>query len=244
MAESLKVTLDTPMSTPQEPGAGLSGLNRDQIRAMRRSYGEVGLSEADVPADPIALFKSWLEEASQNPVIVEANAMILSTVDGDGPQSRTVLLKDVSTAGFSFFTNYESKKGQALAKNSKVSLLFPWYAMERQVIVQGSAEKVSAAESADYFAARPWSSQIGAWASSQSRDLESREHLQARYDEFAEMYPEGGPVPTPPHWGGYLVTPVAIEFWQGRYSRLHDRLLFTALSSGLASHWHLSRLHP
>ena len=250
MAEWLKVTLDTPMSTTQEPIQEISGLNRDQIRAMRRSYGEIGLSEADVPADPITLFKSWLDEASQNPVTVEANAMILSTVEGDGPRSRTVLLKDVSQGGFSFFTNYESKKAQAIAKNSRVSLLFPWYAMERQVIVQGSAQKVSAEESADYFAARPWSSQIGAWASSQSQDLPSREHLQARYDEFAGRYPEGGAVPTPPHWGGYLVTPTAIEFWQGRYSRLHDRLLFTASNSGLtsgsglASHWQLSRLHP
>lgn len=232
------------MSTTQEPSAGINGLNRDQIRAMRRSYGEIGLSEADVPADPITLFKSWLEEASQNPVTVEANAMILSTVDGEVPQSRTVLLKDVSQVGFSFFTNYESRKALAIAKNSRVSLLFPWYAMERQVIVQGSAEKVSAEESTDYFAARPWSSQIGAWASSQSRDLESREHLQALYNEFAGRYPEGGTVPTPPHWGGYLVTPTAIEFWQGRYSRLHDRLLFTAPSSGQTSKWQLSRLHP
>ena len=112
--------------------------------------------------------------------------------------------------------------------------------MERQVIVKGIATKVSADVTHDYFSTRPWSSQIGAWASSQSRDLESREHLQARFDEFAAKYPEGSTVPTPPHWGGYLVTPISLEFWQGRYSRLHDRLIFATSGDG----WNLSRLHP
>lgn len=225
------------MSTPADPSLGL---NRDQIRAMRRSYGEVGLAESDVAADPVTQFQLWLSEAAQNPVIVEANAMVLSTVDEVGPQSRTVLLKDVGADGFSFFTNYDSNKARAIAQNPQVSLLFPWYAMERQVIVRGSAEKVSEQASADYFATRPWGSQIGAWASSQSHDLESRAHLQARYDEFAEKYPEGTTVPLPPHWGGYLVTPRSIEFWQGRYSRLHDRLLYKATASG----WKITRLHP
>jgi pyridoxamine 5'-phosphate oxidase len=240
MAELLKVTLDTPMSTSQEPAADVSALNRDQIRAMRRSYGEAGLSEVDLPSDPLVLFRRWLGEAAANPVIVEANAMVLSTVDEMGPASRTVLLKDVSNEGFSFFTNYDSNKGRAIAANPRVSLLFPWYAMERQVIVRGGAVKVSAEASADYFAARPWSSQIGAWASSQSQDLESREHLQARFDELAAKYPEGTTVPTPSHWGGYLVAPTSVEFWQGRYSRLHDRLIFNALGEG----WKVSRLHP
>ena len=229
------------MSTSEGSGGGLTS---DEIRAMRRSYGEVGLTEADLPQDPITLFRSWLEQAAQNPVTVEANAMVLSTVDETGPQSRTVLLKDVSQLGFSFFTNYESRKGRAIAGNPKVSLLFPWYAMERQVIVRGSAKKVSSGESADYFADRPWSSQIGAWASSQSLEVESRGHLQASYEKFAEKYPEGGPVPTPPHWGGYLVTPTSIEFWQGRYSRLHDRLLYTVDGASAALGWHLSRLQP
>ena len=217
-----------------------AALNRDEIRAMRRSYGELGLVEAEVAADPLIQFQRWLEEASRNPVVVEANAMVLSTVGDAGPQSRTVLLKDVSGDGFSFFTNYESNKARAIAKNPQVSLLFPWYPMERQVIVQGSAEKVSQEASADYFATRPWGSQIGAWASSQSRDLESREHLQARFEEFSSKYPEGEPVPMPPHWGGYIVAPRSIEFWQGRYSRLHDRLLYTRSKAS----WQLSRLHP
>ncbi len=231
------MTLDTPMSTPREPG---SGLNRDEIRAMRRSYGELGLAEGDLAEDPITQFRNWLAEAALNPVIVEANAMVLSTVDAQGPQSRTVLLKDVTALGFSFFTNYESNKGRAIAANPNVSLLFPWYAMERQVIIRGIAEKVPASASSEYFATRPWSSQIGAWASSQSQDLESREHLQDRFDEFAAKFPQGSAVPMPPHWGGYLVSPRSIEFWQGRYSRLHDRLIFTSTGSG----WQLARLHP
>jgi len=231
------VTLDTPMSTPREPGSGLS---RDEIRAMRRSYGELGLAEGDLAEDPITQFRNWLAEAALNPVIVEANAMVLSTVDAQGPQSRTVLLKDVTALGFSFFTNYESNKGRAIAANPNVSLLFPWYAMERQVIIRGIAEKVPASASSEYFATRPWSSQIGAWASSQSQDLESREHLQDRFDEFAAKFPQGSAVPMPPHWGGYLVSPRSIEFWQGRYSRLHDRLIFTSTGSG----WQLARLHP
>ncbi len=225
------------MSTPLDSN---SSLGRDAIRAMRRSYGEKGLAEEDLAADPIIQFRNWLAEAALNSVIVEANAMVLSTVGEDGPQSRTVLLKDVSDLGFSFFTNYESNKGRAIAANPNVSLLFPWYAMERQVIIRGVAAQVSTEASSEYFATRPWSSQIGAWASSQSQDLESREHLQNRFDEFAEKFPEGNPVPMPAHWGGYLVTPRSIEFWQGRYSRLHDRLIFTASGSD----WQLARLHP
>ena len=216
------------------------GVNRDQIRAMRRSYGEKGLSEAEVSPNPLVQFQSWLGEAAQNLVIVEPNAMVLSTMDSYGPQSRTVLLKDVSDAGFSFFTNYESSKAKAIEFNSRVSLLFPWYAMERQVIIRGHAEKLGTAASAEYFATRPWSSQIGAWASSQSRDLESRVVLENRYKELARKFPEGMEVPVPPHWGGYLVSPHSIEFWQGRYSRLHDRLIYTTSPAG----WQLSRLHP
>ena len=215
-------------------------LNRDEIRAMRRSYGEIGLSESDVDLDPLVQFEKWLHEAAQNPVVVEPNAMVLSTVDSYGPQSRTVLLKDVSSAGFSFFTNYESNKARAIDFNPHVSILFPWYALERQVIVRGRASKIATEASADYFATRPWSSQVGAWASSQSRDLESRAVLQERYDAFAKKFPEGTVVPMPEHWGGYLILPHSIEFWQGRYSRLHDRLIYTTSPSG----WQLSRLHP
>ena len=215
-------------------------IDREAIHAMRRSYGESGLHESDALRDPIKQFQSWLEEAAKNAVIVEANAMVLSTIADGKPASRTVLMKDVSEEGFSFFTNYESAKAQQIGINPQVSLLFPWYAMERQVIINGTAKKVAEEITNEYFASRPWGSQIGAWASSQSEDLDSREVLEVRYKEFSEKYPQGSSVPTPPHWGGYLVTPQSIEFWQGRYSRLHDRLKYTRGSDA----WQITRLHP
>ena len=191
---------------------------------MRRSYSE---RELALPNDPIMAFKGWLKEAAALPSIVEANAMVLSTLGpGEIIESRTVLLKDATDIGFTFFTNYNSRKAQAIELNSQVSLLFPWYPMERQVIVQGFASKVSQTESDAYFQTRPWSSQIGAWASQQSAVLNSREELEIRFKGAAEKWPEGSKVPTPPHWGGFLVKPFAIEFWQGRYSRLHDRIRF------------------
>lgn len=225
----MKVTLNTFMDTP---------LNREQISAMRRSYGETGLP--DVDPDPFVQFLIWLDEARKNPYIVEANAMVLSTGGGESLSSRTVLLKDLTADGFSFFTNYESRKASQIAESENVALLFPWYAMERQVQVQGVASKLSSEESDAYFATRPWGSQIGAWASDQSRELDSRETLEARYKEFAERFPEGSTVPRPPHWGGYIVRPTSIELWQGRYSRLHDRIRYIA-SKGA---WETIRLFP
>jgi len=240
------VTLNTPMTSEpdfrNEVSQAVSdgALTTEAIRAMRRSYGEIGLLESDLHPDPIAQFTTWLGEAAENIVIVEANAMVLSTVEENTPVSRTVLLKEVSGAGFTFFTNYESAKARQIAVNPQISLLFPWYPMERQVMVRGVAEKVSQSDSHDYFASRPWGSQIGAWASSQSQNLASREVLEESYAHFANLYPEGLDVPTPPHWGGYLVRPTVIEFWQGRYSRLHDRLRYTLTEGG----WQLGRLHP
>jgi pyridoxamine 5'-phosphate oxidase len=199
-------------------------MDRSEIQSMRRSYSE---RELILSENPIHAFRGWLKDAAELPSIVEANAMVLSTIGSDELiQSRTVLLKDVTEAGFTFFTNYSSRKAQAIELNSQVSLLFPWYPMERQVIVQGFAAKVSQAESDEYFQSRPWSSQVGAWASQQSAELSNREELEIRYKGAAEKWPEGSKVPTPPHWGGYLVTPFSIEFWQGRYSRLHDRIRF------------------
>lgn len=218
-----------------------SSETRADIAAMRRSYGEVGLES--LPDDPFLAFDQWLKAAAENPVIVEANAMVLSTLGaGEVISSRTVLLKDISQGGFTFFTNYNSRKAQAIELNSQVTLLFPWYAMERQVIISGTAEKVDRDESVKYFATRPWSSQIGAWASTQSQVLSSREELATRYEGAAQKWPEGTVVPCPPHWGGYRVTPVSIEFWQGRYSRLHDRLRFERVSA--KSDWALTRFYP
>ena len=173
--------------------------------------------------------------------------MVLSTlgVDSQGADAittRTVLLKDVSQGGFTFFTNYSSRKAQALEINDQVTLLFPWYAMERQVSISGFTEKIERSESEDYFATRPWGSQIGAWASAQSAPLASREELQQRYDGAAEKWPEGTTVPCPPHWGGYRVTPISIEFWQGRYSRLHDRLRYERANT--SSDWEVGRYYP
>ena len=219
----------------------MSEIDREAIRAMRRSYGEVGLE--NLPADPFVAFANWLKEAAEKSIIVEANAMVLSTLgDNEHISTRTVLLKDISGGGFTFFTNYSSRKAQAIELNSQVTLLFPWFAMERQVSISGFAEKISESESLDYFESRPWASQIGAWASTQSAPLSSREELEQRFAGVSEKWPEGSSVPKPPHWGGYRVTPISIEFWQGRYSRLHDRLRYERANSN--AEWEITRYYP
>jgi pyridoxamine 5'-phosphate oxidase len=229
----------------ESPEAKAAGQNRQAISAMRRSYGEVGLTE--LPADPFEAVASWLHEAAANEFVVEANAMVLSTLgtarDGsDAITTRTVLLKDISDGGFTFFTNYNSQKGQAIELNPQVTLLFPWYPMERQVVISGIASKISDSESDEYFASRPWSSQIGAWASAQSSPLASREELEQRFAGASQKWPEGTAVPRPAHWGGYRVLPTSIEFWQGRYSRLHDRLRYER--DDTSSNWAVNRYYP
>jgi pyridoxamine 5'-phosphate oxidase len=216
-------------------------LTRDAIRSMRRSYGDAGLE--NLPGDPLAAFSNWLAEAAANEYIVEANAMVLSTLGTDEEIStRTVLLKDISEGGFTFFTNYQSRKAHAIEIHDRVSVLFPWYAMERQVSITGVISKIADIESEEYFATRPWSSQIGAWASAQSQPLESRAELESRFAGASAKWPEGTTVPRPPHWGGYLIAPLSIEFWQGRYSRLHDRLRYERQTTD--SEFVLTRYYP
>ena len=216
-------------------------ITQEEIRAMRRSYGDAGLES--LPSDPFEAFALWLKQAHENTIVVEANAMVLSTLSSDSHiETRTVLLKDISDGGFTFFTNYESRKAHAINLNPNVSLLFPWYAMERQIAISGIAEKVSAQESDEYFATRPWGSQIGAWASHQSSPLATRAELEQRVEGASQKWPEGTAVPRPEHWGGYRVMPLNIEFWQGRYSRLHDRLRYERANT--AADWELNRYYP
>ena len=214
--------------------------SREDIAAMRRQYGEHGLIEGELPLNPIELFNTWLTQAADNEIVVEANAMVLSTEVDDQPTSRTVLLKDLTDAGFTFFSNYESRKGKQISENKNVSLLFPWYPMERQVIVIGSATKIARQDSEKYFATRPRPSQIGAWASEQSTELSSRQELDVKFKELANKFAQEKVIPTPPYWGGYIVDPISIEFWQGRYSRLHDRIRYVRENNN----WQIKRLNP
>jgi pyridoxamine 5'-phosphate oxidase len=215
--------------------------SREDIAAMRRQYGEHGLIEGELPLNPIELFNTWLTQAAANEIVVEANAMVLSTEVDDQPTSRTVLLKDLTDGGFTFFSNYESRKGKQISENKNVSLLFPWYPMERQVIVIGSATKIARGDSEKYFATRPRSSQIGAWASEQSTELSSRQELENKFKELENKFANEEVIPTPPYWGGYIVDPISIEFWQGRYSRLHDRIRYVREKN---NNWQLKRLNP
>ena len=215
--------------------------SREDIAAMRRQYGEHGLIEGELPLNPIELFNTWLTQAADNEIVVEANAMVLSTEVDDQPTSRTVLLKDLTEGGFTFFSNYESRKGKQISENKNVSLLFPWYPMERQVIVIGSATKIARGDSEKYFATRPRGSQIGAWASEQSAELSSRQELEDKFKELETKFSQDSVIPTPPYWGGYVVNPISIEFWQGRYSRLHDRIRYVREKN---NNWQIKRLNP
>jgi pyridoxamine 5'-phosphate oxidase len=215
--------------------------SREDIAAMRRQYGEVGLVDAQLPKNPVELFNNWLSAAAANEVVVEANAMVLSTVVDNQPSSRTVLLKDLTDEGFTFFSNYESRKAKQISENKNVSLLFPWYPLERQVIILGIASKISSAESDKYFASRPRGSQIGAWASMQSTELSDRAVLENKFAQLEEKWPIGTQIPRPEFWGGYVVSPTSIEFWQGRYSRLHDRIRYLRSNN---NDWQIKRFYP
>ncbi|CAN5344743.1 pyridoxamine 5'-phosphate oxidase [soil metagenome] len=202
-------------------------------------YGQTPLNESDVLADPLEQFGVWLAQAERSDVH-EPNAMVVSTVEVDGtPSSRTVLLRTLDEHGFEFFTSYTSQKGRALLADPHVSIVFPWYLIHRQVIVRGVAHPTDPDVSDAYFATRPRGSQIAAAASDQSQPIADRGALERRFEELEREY-EGGEVPRPATWGGFRVIPSSIEFWQGRSSRLHDRLRFTRNEKG----WSRERLQP
>jgi pyridoxamine 5'-phosphate oxidase len=206
---------------------------------FRKEYSDRGLRREEMNADPIAQFSSWFSQATELG-LHEPNAMTLATVDPSGmPYQRTVLLKYFDAEGFVFFTNYESRKARQIEANPRVSLLFPWITLERQVIIQGFAEKISTVESLKYFTSRPRESQIGAWVSNQSEVITSRKFLMQKLAEIGEKFRQGD-IPLPSFWGGYRIKPETFEFWQGGPARLHDRFLYRRLDAS----WPIERLSP
>jgi pyridoxamine 5'-phosphate oxidase len=209
------------------------------LSEFRKEYTDRGLRREDLAADPMVQFRDWFQQAIELE-LHEPNAMSLATVDAAGrPLLRTVLLKYFDANGFVFFTNYQSRKAKHIAGNPQVSLLFPWVILERQVIVQGRAEKISAAESLKYFTSRPRESQLGAWVSDQSSVISSRKLLMQKLAEIKDKFAHGE-IPLPSFWGGYRVVPETIEFWQGGSARLHDRFLYERKDGA----WQIERLSP
>jgi pyridoxamine 5'-phosphate oxidase len=209
------------------------------LAALRAEYARGGLDVPDLAADPVAMFRRWMDDAVAAG-LHEPNAMVVSTVSADGrPSSRMVLLKGLSDDGFVFYTNTASRKGEELAADARCALLFPWHPLERQVRIDGTAQPLGPEAVAAYFATRPRGAQLGAWASHQSRPVRSRAELAAAFARAEERFP--GEVPVPDEWGGYVVAPEVVEFWQGRPGRMHDRLVYRR-SAGAA--WDVERLAP
>ena len=213
---------------------------REDIASIRKEYTQAKLDEDTILKDPFKQFEKWFNEALKSE-IVEPTAMVLSTVDQEGkPFQRTVLLKMFGEDGFVFYTNYESRKSRQINENPQVSILFPWYTLERQVAITGSVEKVSTKQSLKYFRSRPKGSQLGAWVSNQSEVISSRSVLEAKWEQMKKKFKEGK-IPLPDNWGGYRIIPNTFEFWQGRKSRLHDRFYFEQDENGS---WKSNRLAP
>jgi pyridoxamine 5'-phosphate oxidase len=221
----------------------------NDLASLRRDYTDRRFDVADLPPDWWTLLDRWLGEALRHPGQLEPNAMVLATASVDArPSARTVLLKHVGEAGLVFFTSYTSRKGKELAANPAVSAVLSWKALGRQVVVDGDAAPVGAAESDAYFASRPYGSRIGAWASRQSSVLASAQELDEAAARLRRQYPEGAVIPRPPTWGGFQITPRAVEFWQGRPDRLHDRLRYRRVEGGAGvpedQVWRIERLAP
>ena len=207
---------------------------------LREEYTKGALIESKVPPTPLPLFEKWFDDAV-NENLPEPNAMVLTTATQQGmPSSRIVLLKELAKDGFIFFTNYHSRKGKQIEENPNVAVVFDWHEAERQVRIEGIAEKISEKDSDTYFNSRPESSKIGAWTSPQSEELNSRQQIDELLKKTTETF-EGKTIPRPPHWGGYIIRPKYIEFWQGRANRLHDRIVYKKDTQG---EWKIGRLAP
>ena len=210
------------------------------ISNIRKEYTLKGLKREDLKSDPIQQFKIWLQEVL-DASLPEPNAMILGTADKEGrPSARTVLLRGIDSRGFSFFTNYESRKGKELTENPNASLVFFWATLERQICIRGTVSRLSREESEAYFSSRPRESQLGAWVSKQSTVIESRQELEDGLKKVTDLY-QGKTVPLPSYWGGFILEPTAIEFWQGRPNRLHDRFRYSKQTN---QNWKIERLAP
>lgn len=218
----------------------MSNKNLEDVSALRKEYRRGDLIEISLPDNPLDLFAKWFLEV-KTMGITEPNAMILSTVSNAGiPSSRTVLLKGMDQGSFVFYTNHESRKAIEISENPHVSLLFLWLEAERQVRIEGIANRITEEESRSYFMTRPRESQLGAWASDQSRPIDSREALEKRFKEMELRFKDVESIPMPEYWGGYAIAPQSMEFWQGRIGRLHDRIVFE--KDGDA--WNIMRLNP
>lgn len=219
-------------------------MENQSISSIRQEYLLATLSEKEVAPSPIDQFERWLNEAMKSEVL-EPTAMVLSTVSAEGqPSSRVVLLKDLDSNGFVFYTNYSSKKGVELSQNARASLLFFWPELQRQIRIEGEVKRVNPEQSTTYFQSRPKGSQLGAWASPQSQVVPHREFLDERIEEMEKKFEGLEVLPRPEHWGGFSLIPNRIEFWQGRGSRMHDRIRYERTSSSVTSEWKIERLAP